>query len=94
MKVTTGFSYETTSEEEVRIQQNASLVVQKLLIPFIEVMVKVMEKSFGVDTSSSTVPVVNQTNLFTKDGCPNKSEPKPDSKPGHEYGPDWAEGIE
>ena len=98
MKVTTSFSYETTSEEEVRIQQNASELVQKLLVPFVTTIIKAMEKSLDVDTSSQTgsedVIIQNRTTLFTKGGCPNKSEPKPGSKPGHEYGPDWAEGIE
>ena len=89
------FSYKTTLEEEVQIQQNAAELVQKLLVPFANVVVKIIEKSLDLDTSvPAEVVVQNQPTLFTKGGCPNKSEPKPGSKPGHEYGPNWAEGIE
>ena len=97
MKVTTSFSYETSSEEEVQIQQNARVLVQSLLVPFVGVLVRGMEKSLDLNTSTppgEDVVIQNRTTLFTKGGCPNKSEPKPGSKPGHEYGPDWAEGIE
>ena len=97
MKVTTSFSYETSSEEEVQIQQNARVLVQSLLVPFVGVLVRGMEKSLDLNTSTppgEDVVIQNRTTLFTKGGCPNKSDPKPGSKPGHEYGPGWAEGIE
>ena len=97
MKVTTSFSYETSSEEEVQIQQNAGVLVQNLLVPFIGVLVRGMEKSLDLNTSTlpgEDVVIQNRTTLFTKGGCPNKSDPKPGSKPEHKYEHNWAEGIE
>ena len=88
MKVNTSFSYETSGEEEVQIQRNASELVQNFLMSFVTTVIKAMEKSFDINTSSPPA------DLFTKGRCPNKSDPKSDSKPGHEYDPDWAEGIE